>query len=126
VDDCLTDCEKAHEIFTDEVLNGMDVCAEKTCEEMKLCLEQLVATCSGDASETVTAICTKMVECYTDITLEQCQASFWSNVPVKLECFRQSALDGMVACVQNADCATFEEDWDLCAEEHLGIRKVGG
>ena len=122
---CMAECGEMLEVLKPEVIAGVDECDDKPCDQMTACFEQLLGSCPGDASGTINQLCPKMVECYPDITLEQCLASFWSDVPVKLECFKQSALDGLVSCVQGLECATFNDGLDQCLEDELGFRSYG-
>ncbi len=119
---CMAECVKTLEVLKPEVITGVDECDDKPCDQMNECFGQLLSSCPGDVSGTINQLCPKMVECNPFTTLEQCQASLWSNVPVKLECFKQSVLDGLVSCVQGLECATFNDGIDQCLEDELGFR----
>jgi hypothetical protein len=114
--ECVSVCQSMNAALTDDTLTRLSQCLELTCDALQPCTNQVMQSCTGDASAFTDAQCAKQIECGGSGTLDQCRALTGAN-DAPMKCLRPEVLGTLTTCVQTAACATLNADLSACAQQ---------
>jgi hypothetical protein len=109
-----------YRLLTNEMIEGMHACADIPCEnynEREACTQNLVAGCYGTPTPAVEAFCTRTEQCSVDVSYEQC-VSYYNQV---IGCYSANTQAAMLTCSSSGTCETFDEAFEQCMTNKLGI-----
>ena len=118
---CLAECKEMSNLLLSEAVTALNKCVDKTtCAEIDTCFDQAMSSCTGDISGAIDDICTKVIECHTDMTMEECKAEFEGGDAGMLKCIKSSVISAMVSCITALTCDDqFDTNRDNCMNEQL-------
>jgi hypothetical protein len=113
-------CDEANKTMTTEALLAFQECADMPClprEDRGACGEEILAGCTGNDSPQLTRLCNRIDGCFPDVSFEECKEHYDQIVA----CYTQKALDAMASCSENSSCDNYNDDFNVCLQQKLGL-----